>query len=217
MRRCYDAACNTEDGQRELGFLEISKHLAQFPTLSAAVRGGDLPAVHSHLAIGAFVDDSEDMMTPLHIAADNGFSEVAALLIDCHAELNKRAKNGETALILAAARGHARVVQVLRDAGADITLRMSNGKSAADVAWTAQHAHVCEILENPEEILTRRELLQKNLNSQLVMSSQRGDLGHVQRLLTTKVRTQILPRYSTTKPHGTSIHCPQAKTMFNRP
>lgn len=57
--------------------------------------------------------------------------------------------------------------------GADADIRMPNGKTAADLAWTKERSNVSLVLEGDAVIKARREALQANLNSQLLMASQR--------------------------------------------
>ncbi len=72
---------------------------------------------------------------PLQSAAFHGtVASVKHLLAHPKIEVDKRNRDGRTALITAAGRGHAEVVQMLLKAGADPTLKCNHGKTAADHA-----------------------------------------------------------------------------------
>jgi hypothetical protein len=62
---------------------------------------------------------------------------------------------------------------VLVEHGADTNIRLPNGKIAADLAWGKERPDVSLILESDAVIEARRDALQANLNSQLLMASQR--------------------------------------------
>lgn len=49
---------------------------------------------------------SEAQLTALHFAAEEGHADIAALLLDCGANIEARTKHRETALCLAAQNGH---------------------------------------------------------------------------------------------------------------
>ncbi len=52
------------------------------------------------------------------IAADEGHTVVARILLDRGANINAKNDDGETALMIAADEGHTVIAQLLRDAGA---------------------------------------------------------------------------------------------------
>jgi len=66
-------------------------------------------------------------MTPLIVAADEGMSNIAKLLIKAGADLNARDKIGQTALHLAAGRDHAEIVKLLLEAKARRDIKAING------------------------------------------------------------------------------------------
>lgn len=67
-----------------------------------------------------FCETFQNGFTPLHLAAQEGHSDMIALLLEHAAEVNVRAKNGLTALHLAAQEDAVPVAQILVCHGADI-------------------------------------------------------------------------------------------------
>lgn len=64
-----------------------------------------------------------DERTPLHLAADNGLKDVAAVLLSNNAEVDARDRYGLTPLHLAAGRGHRDVVELLLANKADVNAK----------------------------------------------------------------------------------------------
>jgi len=75
----------------------------------------------------------------LHLAASGGHAEVAAMLLEAHAEVDQRNGAGETALILACRQGCLDVIRLLTRAGADRQAKTALGDSAAQVAQAHSH------------------------------------------------------------------------------
>ena len=59
------------------------------------------------------VGDEYDMMTPLHRAAANSYTDIVKLLLDAGADKNVKDKDGETPLHWAAEEGHTDIVNLL--------------------------------------------------------------------------------------------------------
>jgi uncharacterized protein len=57
-------------------------------------------------------------VTALIVAAQNGNPEVVQALIDAKADVNAKARNGDTPLSKASEKGHQQVVELLKKAGA---------------------------------------------------------------------------------------------------
>jgi len=119
-------------------------------SLRAAVEDGDLAAVARMLArkkpdladSGGFMG-----MTLLHVAADEGHAEIAALLCAAGAPLNLPCEGYHwTPLHYAATCGHALVVEVLIAAGADIEVRDGCRETPLHAAAHAGEAPVVEKL-----------------------------------------------------------------------
>ena len=68
-----------------------------------------------------------DGKTPLHLAAFDGRTEIAELLIAKGANPNTKDNEGDTPLHLAVAYGHTDILRILLDAGADVNARFNDG------------------------------------------------------------------------------------------
>ena len=90
------------------------------PLLDATKRG-DVAAVRSLLEDGADPNLAQgDGLTALHVAAEEGYLEIAKLLIDAGAKVEVKTRIGDyTPLHLASRSGQAEVVRALLEAGAD--------------------------------------------------------------------------------------------------
>jgi ankyrin repeat protein len=65
--------------------------------------------------------DGRPPATPLYVAANNGYTDVVAVLVRAGAAVDQGAVDtGATPLCAAAQKGHADVVRVLLEAGADV-------------------------------------------------------------------------------------------------
>ncbi|MGB8190609.1 MAG: ankyrin repeat domain-containing protein, partial [Chitinophagaceae bacterium] len=87
-----------------------------------AVQKSDLPVVSAfiHLLNAADINATDDnLMTPLHLAAEKGSKAVVDLLIANGALTGARSKNDWTAIHIAAQNGHADVIEYLLLNGAD--------------------------------------------------------------------------------------------------
>ncbi|MFC1478022.1 ankyrin repeat domain-containing protein [Candidatus Margulisiibacteriota bacterium] len=56
--------------------------------------------------------------TPLMIAAQNGYTDIAKVLLEHGADVKIKDENGDSALMLAVNSGHPEIVQILIDAAA---------------------------------------------------------------------------------------------------
>jgi ankyrin repeat protein len=113
-----------------------------------AARDGDVSKVQSLLKNNpdlAFSKD-EDSNTPLHLAAQNGHSEIAELLLAHRADVNAGNKDGLTPLHYAAMNGKRDVVELLLAHGADVNGRMLNGLTPLHQAAFGGYQDVVEIL-----------------------------------------------------------------------
>jgi ankyrin repeat protein len=129
----------------------------QAQDIHAAAEAGDLAQVSEILAthIDLLSAQNEQGLTPLHLAARRGHSEVVELLLDRGAELEQTDDRGFTALLYAASSRSLDLVRLLVDRGADVgvvaamppvrevdgrtniatTVNEAIGISAADVAF----------------------------------------------------------------------------------
>ena len=85
-----------------------------------AVTKGNTTKTNQLLEANANPNEIFEGQTLLHIAAKNGYYEIAELLIDKGADVNKADKDGRTPLFVAAEAGYAEIVELLANNGADI-------------------------------------------------------------------------------------------------
>ena len=116
----------------------------RFDPIHSAARMRDVEAVRQELAAGVDVDvvngraeNGDGGNTALWFAAQgpwpNGV-DVARVLIEAGADVNKQCEHGRTALHMAAAWGHADVVQLLLENGANPTIVDEEGMTPPMVA-----------------------------------------------------------------------------------
>jgi ankyrin repeat protein len=73
-------------------------------------------------------------------------SEIAKLLLEKNADLNRRNRQGKTALMFAAEKGHTEIVKLLVEKGATLNDRDRKRKSAADYASISGHTDILNFL-----------------------------------------------------------------------
>ncbi len=127
----------------------------------AAAADGDFIAVSHELRNQVSVDAKvESGLTPLHVAALFGQSEVAGLLLSSGADVSVTDGEGNTALHMAAFLGRTDIVRVLLKSGADPTVRNHLGFNSVDnvaVRWSsdleAYYHHLEEVLDVSLDLL----------------------------------------------------------------
>lgn len=104
--------------------------------LHLAVRDGDFSQTKQLIEAGVPVDARNALgSTPLHDAAWNGNTEIAAFLIAHGADVNARhPEAGSTPLYYAIVTGHAEMVELLLRSGADPSIRYRDGQLALHLA-----------------------------------------------------------------------------------
>jgi ankyrin repeat protein len=104
--------------------------------------------VQTLLEKGARVNErSVEGMTALWIAAQEGYADIVAQLIEKDADVNsQRATDGITALWMTSQNGHAGVAKLLLENGADLDIRSANGSTALMLASQNAHTEIVKLL-----------------------------------------------------------------------
>jgi ankyrin repeat protein len=126
----------------------------------AAAAAGNLHAIRNQLGNQVSVDAKEASgLTPLHVAALFGQSEVAQLLLSSGANVSLTDGEGNTALHMAAFMGRTDIVRVLLNSGADPTVRNHLGFNSVDnvaVRWNvdleAYYHEIEKALDKPLDL-----------------------------------------------------------------
>jgi len=116
--------------------------------LHFAVAARQANLVELLLANYAYVDALSSSGTPLQVASEMGFADIAELLLDKGADVNAKGKDGFTPLHFAAAYGHADVAQLLIAGKADLRAKDSQGRTPADLAAEYKHSEVADLLSH---------------------------------------------------------------------
>jgi ankyrin repeat protein len=77
---------------------------------------------------------NKDGETALHAPAQNGHSDILAMLLGAGIDIHKAANNGKTAMVEAVVNGHTQCLKLLLDAGADVAHQLPDGTTAAFLA-----------------------------------------------------------------------------------
>ncbi|XP_029472655.1 ankyrin repeat, SAM and basic leucine zipper domain-containing protein 1 isoform X2 [Rhinatrema bivittatum] len=85
-------------------------------------------------------------MTPVMMAAREGYAQVVALLVAHAAEINVQDENGYTALTWAASQGHKNTVLRLLELGADKSLQTKDGETPGEIAYKYNHSELFSML-----------------------------------------------------------------------
>lgn len=101
---------------------------AQSADLFSKVMRNDINAVKELIASGADINQQNEMYghTPLIIACNYNYVDLAKYLIFQGADVNIRGKDGSTALIAAGGNSQ-ELVEILLSKGADVKIKMENG------------------------------------------------------------------------------------------
>lgn len=119
-----------------------------FEPIHSAARMREVDTVKQELDAGVEVDvlngraaNGDGGNTALWFAAQGpypGGRDVAQMLLDAGAEVNRQCEHGRTALQMAAAWGHLDVVQLLIEHGADPEIRDDEGLNAIEMAMQSK-------------------------------------------------------------------------------
>lgn len=126
-----------------------------------AKRGGDLEFINS------------DGATPLHVAAANGYQEVAEFLLDHHVSVDRRDFDSWQPIHAAACWLQPEILEILVKNGADIDAKTRNGETAFDL---------CEDAEIRQKILDMKDEIETNKASR-TKDSVRRSARHTSRSL----------------------------------
>ena len=92
-------------------------------------------------------------MTPLHMAAQEGYTEIVKALITAKADVNLLDIYGKSPLHKAAQYGHKAIIKLLLNKGANLNQRDKNGRTALDIAEQNGYlATITELIKAQENI-----------------------------------------------------------------
>lgn len=78
---------------------------------------------------------------------EGDYIEIVQALLAKDADVNAKAKDGQTALMLAVYNGHIKIVQALLAKGADVNIQNNNGETALMFAAYNSHIEIVNLLE----------------------------------------------------------------------
>ena len=156
---------NTVDDKGRCGLLlaiskesnKVARVLVNAPGIKVEVRNDHdesplmMAALKGQLELAKILIDKDADVnkpgwTPLHYAASKGSVAMIELLLDNDAYIDAESPNHSTPLMMAAMYGSEDAVRALLDAGADPTLKNELGLSAIDFAKRAERPAVAELL-----------------------------------------------------------------------
>ena len=116
-------------------------------SLHELTRQNDSTGIVYNISQGGYVDSQDEYgKTPLMVAAENGNTGIARLLIDKGANLNARSNYGDTPLTWSAYKGHVDTVKLLVERGADSNIASNEGNSPLLLASMGGHIQVVRFL-----------------------------------------------------------------------
>ncbi len=167
--------------------LEVARSLAM--PLQEAVSHGDEEAIKRLILQGANVHMEFDGRTPLHIAARQGQTAVAKLLIANGAYVDEaEASDLHTPLYDAAKNGHISVAQLLLTEGANVNARAAKGNTPLLVAACSGHVDVVKLLlSNGADVHAKSDSGERPLH----MAAESGNLEITQLLLARGAKVNV--------------------------
>ncbi len=137
---------------RLIAFLLVlsSSNLAFAGEIHEAVKNNDLAKVRNLIngSPDLVFSKDEDGFTPLHLAAANGYKEMAELLLASKADVNAKDNSESTPLhqAVAAGRQHAELLEVLIARKADVNAADTNGLTPLHYATLADNGKAAKLL-----------------------------------------------------------------------
>ena len=138
---------NEQDGM-EIEFDDADAVGKPATALLEAVRNNDLESCRALIASGVDINEvsGSPERTALIYAAEYGYREIVALLIQFGADVSAQADEGLSALYLASVEGKVEVVDMLLQAGASPGIQDDNNVTPLHGAAYLQHPEVVELL-----------------------------------------------------------------------
>lgn len=163
LQRGFDPNTRDPKGQHGLFLalrepsLKVARTLIEWPKTDVEARSAEdesplmMAALKGQLELARLlIDRGADVnkpgWAPLHYAATHGHLALMQLLLDEHAYIDAESPNGSTPLMMAAHYGTPQAVQLLLDAGADPLLKNRLGLSAIDFALRANRRDVADLI-----------------------------------------------------------------------
>jgi ankyrin repeat protein len=126
----------------------------EFTALMHAAREGNITAAKRLLNRSANIQHTAAKtglsLTPLHLAAIGGDTEMVALLIDAGAELDAQGREGATPLLWAMYENQPAAAMVLVEAGADADITAKNGQSPRSIVSSMGWDDLATRMNSPE-------------------------------------------------------------------
>ncbi|XP_065071133.1 poly [ADP-ribose] polymerase tankyrase-2-like isoform X2 [Rhopilema esculentum] len=119
---------------------------------------------------------NKEKITPLHMAAENGHSDMVTLFLKNGAEVNALDNLGQAPLHRSAKNGHVAICEFLLDNGADSALSSLQGYTAAQISTDAVKA----ILQASQEPTS------KDADKQILEAAKSGDMDILKSLVTSQ-------------------------------
>jgi len=131
-------------------FLKMEEQHANEELLEAAERGNS-NKVRELLKRGGLKANpntrDKNGNTPLHLAAEHGFLDVARLLLEHGADVNAIGKSGWTPLHVAAVNGRMAIVRLLLEHGADVDVIDNYDQTPSDRARQVGYEGIARVIE----------------------------------------------------------------------
>lgn len=148
--RPVDPSASVDDDEEEGG--AILEDVMVSEEMSAAMHADDPATVQRLIEAGEPVDRSDlDLLrSPLLWAAEGGYTDLVAFLLDRGANIEDRADEGESPLMLAASKGHKDIVRLLLSRGVDPSYVTDKGFDAVDFAEMGEHDDLVALLKQAQ-------------------------------------------------------------------